>query len=368
LDKAYLICMYWKFLAEILMMSDPPGSHIRFNPLADEWVLVCPRRGARPQSEKDERLPPECEMPYDPACYLCPGNERASGIRNPAYSSVFAFDNDFPALSRDAAELPNQGALLRARAERGICRVLCYSPRHDLSPARLSVTQLRAAVDAWTREYRELGEIPWINYVQIFENHGALGGASNRHPHSQIWASADVPTDPSAEQRCQKTYAMDRSACLLCDYTKLEVSLGKRVVCENDGFVVVVPYWAMWPFETLVLGKRHFGTIEAMTFAERDMLADIIKRVATRYDNLFQAPFPYSMAIHQAPTDGTTHSEWHFHLHYYSPMRSASVQKVMAGYELGAGRERDDLPEDAVVLLRASSEIHYMERQGSHPL
>lgn len=347
-------------------MSDPQGSHMRFNPLTGEWILVCPRRGARPQSEKDERLPQECEVHYDPNCYLCPGNERASGIRNPAYSSVFAFDNDFPALSRHESNLPEQGGLLQARAERGICRVLCFSPRHDLSPARLEVTQLRAVVDAWTREYCELGGLPWINHVQIFENHGALGGASNRHPHSQIWASADIPTDPSSEQRSQKTYASNHGGCLLCDYAKLEVSLGRRVVCENDGFVVVVPFWAVWPYETLILSKRHFGAIDAMTVAEREMLADIIKRVTTRYDNLFQAPFPYSMAIHQAPTDGARHPEWHFHLHYYSPMRSASVQKVMAGYELGAGRERDDLPEDAAALLRASSEVHYLEQRQSN--
>lgn len=344
------------------MSPSLPGSHLRFNPLTGEWILVCPKRGARPQSEKDERPPPECESAYDPSCYLCPGNMRASGVRNPAYSSVFAFDNDFAALSPDVTETPqSHGALMQARGERGICRVICYSPRHDLGPSRLDPAQLRAAIDEWALEYDRLGAIPWINYVQIFENHGAIGGASNRHPHSQIWASADVPCDPSKEQSLQKAYADAHGTCLLCDYVKLERGLRQRIVCENEGFLVVVPYWATWPFETMVLGKRHFGAIDAMTPAERGLLADIIGKISARYDNLFHAPFPYSMALHQMPTDGREHPEWHFHAHYYSPMRSATVQKVQAGYELGAGRERDDLPEDAAAALRASSEIHYLD-------
>jgi UDPglucose--hexose-1-phosphate uridylyltransferase len=344
------------------MTTPPLLSHLRRNLLTDEWVLVCPRRGARPQSEEDQTPPPERDAPYDPGCFLCAGNMRASGIRNPAYTGVFAFDNDFPALSRDAS-MPTQAPspLIQAHAERGICRVLCYSPRHDLGPARLAPAQLRMAVDAWAREYRDLGSIPWINHVQIFENHGAIGGASSRHPHSQVWASADIPTEPAAEQLHQKNYAGEHGGCLLCDYARLELTLAERVVCENDAFMVVAPYWAVWPFETMVIAKRHFGAIDKMENGERDLFADIVRRIATRYDNLFRAPFPYAMAIHQAPTDGAAHDEWHFHAHYYSPMRSATVQKVMAGFELAAGRERDDLPEDAAARLRACSEIHYLD-------
>jgi UDPglucose--hexose-1-phosphate uridylyltransferase len=345
------------------MQTSPPGSHLRHNPLTGEWVLVCPRRGDRPQSEKSERPSAPVDLPYDPTCYLCAGNLRASGVRNPAYLSVFAFDNDYPALSPDAvgAAIALDG-LIKARPERGICRVLCYSPRHDLPPARMEVAQLRAAVDAWAGEYQRLGAIPWIGYVQIFENHGAIGGASSHHPHSQIWASADMPEDPAAEQKNQKTYAERHGSCLLCDYLRLESSLRERIIFENDGFVALVPYWAVWPYETMILAKRHFGDLSAMEPAERDLFADMMKRLATRYDNLFEMDFPHSMAMHQSPTDGAPHPEWHFHAHYYSPMRSAEVQKVMAAYELGAGRERDDLPEQAAQALRAASEIHYLKR------
>jgi UDPglucose--hexose-1-phosphate uridylyltransferase len=345
-------------------MTLDQASHLRFNPLTGEWVLVCPRRGARPHAEKDAAAPPAGDAPYDPTCYLCVGNMRAGGVRNPDYKSVYVFDNDFPALSADASGAPvDIEGLIRARPERGICRVMCYSPRHDLPPARLPLPQLRAAIDTWVAQYRELGALPWINHVQIFENHGAVSGASSNHPHSQIWASADIPNEPAAEQASQKAHA-ERGGCLLCDYAKLEARLGTRIVCENDGFLVVVPYWAVWPFETMVLSKRHIGAIDELTDAERDLLADILKRVSTRYDNLFRAPFPYDMAFHQSPTDGQPHPEWHFHAHYYSPMRSATAQKVMAAYELAAGRERDDLPEDAAVQLRAASDVHYLDAKA----
>jgi len=334
----------------------PTPSQLRHNPLTNEWVLVCPQRGARPQSEPE--IPPlPAALPYDPTCYLCPGNARAVGIRNPAYTSVFAFDNDFPALSPQITGEPvSEGGIIQGHPERGVCRVLCYSPRHDLPPARLERTQLRAVVDEWVVQYRELGSLSWVNYVQIFENHGAIGGASSRHPHSQTWASADIPNEPLTEQIHQKRYRDTHGSCLLCDYATLETSLGERIVCENESFVVVVPFWAVWPFETMILSKRHFGAIDEMDSAERDALGDIVKRLTTRYHNLFHAPFAYSMGMHQSPPDGASHPEWHFHAHYYSPMRSASVQKVMAGYELAAGRERDDLPEDVAARLRAASE------------
>ena len=242
----------------------PASSQLRHNPLTDEWVLVAPRRGGRPQSEGEVPVR-QSDLPYDPTCYLCPGNARAVGIRNPAYTSVYVFDNDFPALSPQLSGEPvNQGGLILGHPERGICRVLCYSPRHDLPPARLDRAQLRVVVDAWVEQYRELGSLPWVNYVQIFENHGVLGGASSRHPHSQIWASADIPNEPLTEQIHQKKYREAHGSCLLCDYAKLELSLGERVVCENDAFVVVVPFWAVWPFETMILSKRHFGAIDEL--------------------------------------------------------------------------------------------------------
>ncbi|HEY2069980.1 MAG TPA: galactose-1-phosphate uridylyltransferase [Rhizomicrobium sp.] len=337
------------------------SSHLRLNLLTGEWVLVGPQRGARPHSE--EATPPSetPDPPYDPTCYLCVGNMRKSGIRNPDYTGVYAFDNDFPALSRGSEGAPSPpsssslGAVLQMRPERGICRVLCYSPRHDLPPARLPRAAMRLAIDAWVEEYRTLGAIPWINHVQIFENHGALGGASSRHPHSQIWAEETVPHDPAVEAEHQAAYAREHDgACLLCDVLKHELAGGARLVCENDGFAVIVPYWAVWPFETLVLAKRHYSSIETMTDTERDLFADIIQQITARYDALFHASFPYAMAMHQAPTDRDPHPEWHFHAHYFSPMRAAGVEKVMAGYELAAGPERDDLPEDAAAMLRAA--------------
>jgi UDPglucose--hexose-1-phosphate uridylyltransferase len=345
-------------------MSNAAGSHLRFNPLSGEWILVAPKRGQRPQSEKD--IPPARETipQHDPNCYLCPGNVRASGIQNPPdYKAGYTFDNDFPALSPTEIALPpNHDPLIVGRPERGICRVMVYSPRHDLGPARLDIASLRAVIDGWAEQFETLGALPWIKHVQIFENHGPLAGASSAHPHSQIWAQSDVPHDPETEIKRQKTYLNAHGSCLLCDYAKLEASLGERVVCENDHFLVVAPYWAMWPFETMILPKRHFGALPQMTGAERDAYADIIKRLTSRYDNLFEAPFAYSMGLHQAPMDGDAHQEVHFHAHYYSPMKAASVQKIMAGYELAAGRERDDLPEDAATRLRAVSDVHYLDR------
>jgi UDPglucose--hexose-1-phosphate uridylyltransferase len=239
---------------------------------------------------------------------------------------------------------------------------MCYSPRHDLGPARLDLASLRAVVDGWAGQFHDLGTIPWIKHVQIFENHGPLAGASSSHPHSQIWATSDVPDIPLKETALQKKYSETHRSCLLCDYAKLEVSLSERVVCENEAFLVVTPYWAVWPFETMVLGKRHFSTIAEMTEAEKDGFADIMKRITSRYDNLFEAPFAYSMALHQAPSDGGEYPECHFHAHYYSPVKAASVQKIQAGYEMAAGRERDDLAEDAAERLRAGPDIHYLDR------
>lgn len=344
------------------MTQAPAGSHLRFNPLTGTWILVAPTRGRRPQSEKP--MPPIFEAPamHDPHCFLCPGNLRASGIRNPDYAPAYVFDNDFPALSpQEIPAATKPGGLIAAQPERGLCRVMCYSQRHDLGPAQLDLSTLARAVDGWAEQFCELASLPWINHVQIFENHGPLAGASSPHPHSQIWATAHVPADPLAEVAHQKRYFAQHDSCLLCDYAKLESALKGRIVCENDAFLALVPYWALWPFETMVLSKRHLGTIADLHDIEKDQFADILKQLTTRYDNLFKAPFAYSMGLHQAPVDGALYPECHFHAHYYSPMKSVSVQKVLAGYELAAGRERDDLPEAAAARLRAASDKHYLD-------
>jgi UDPglucose--hexose-1-phosphate uridylyltransferase len=335
--------------------------HRRLNPLTGEWVLVSPQRTDRPWLGKVEGRDVAWRPPHDPTCYLCPGNSRAGGVRNPAYPSTYVFDNDYPALIPQTPESEVERAgLIVARGERGICRVLCFSPRHDLTISRMTQAEIRAVVDAWVDQFRELSAVPWVRHVQIFENCGSIMGASNPHPHGQIWANFTVPNQTLKEQVSQEIYYKGRGNCLLCDYLKLELEQGERVVCENDAFAVVVPHWAVWPFETLVLGKRHFPAIDDLTPAEGESLAGILRNITTRYDNLFEVPFPYSMGFHQRPTDGQAHPEWHFHAHYYPPLlRSATVQKFMVGYEMLAGPQRDLTPESAAARLREVSEIHY---------
>lgn len=338
--------------------------HRRFNPLTREWVLVSPNRGERPWLGRVERPAPPSELAYNPACYLCPDNERAGGIRNPRYSATFVFDNDYPSLVADAPAIDvEDSGLIRASTERGICRVVCFSPRHDLSVARMSGSEMGAVVDRWASETSVLAGISWIHYVQIFENRGALMGASNPHPHSQIWATATVPVLPSQETLCLAQYREERRSCLLCDYFQLENRLQERIICENESFIVLVPYWAVWPFETLVISKRHAQDLPQLSASERSDLADILQRITRRYDNLFETEFPYSMGFHQRPWDGQPHEEWHFHAHYYPPLlRSATVQKFMVGFELLGMPQRDLTPERASAQLREASEIHYLER------
>ncbi len=334
--------------------------HRRYNPLTREWILVSPHRTKRPWQGHVERAAEPVLERYDPECYLCPGNARAGGRRNPDYKSTFAFDNDFAALLPDTSEkeLVRNG-LLVARGERGICRVICFSPRHDLTLARMGTAEIRSVVDAWTEELRSLGGRPDIGYVQIFENRGEMMGASNPHPHCQIWASGSLPNEVAKEQ----TSFRDHGACLLCDYLALERSAAERIVFENDHFAVLVPFWALWPFETLVLAKRHVTAMDEFTSDEEDSLADALKRLVTRYDNLFETPFPYSMGFHQRPTDGDAHPEWHFHAHFYPPLlRSATVRKFMVGYEMVGTPQRDITPETACRRLGEMPELHYLER------
>ena len=333
------------------------GVHRRYNPLTREWILVSPHRMERPWQGQEEAAPPEARPAYAPDCYLCPGNPRSGGERNPDYTETFVFDNDFAALLPDAKGVREvarmQSPLLLHHPERGLCRVICFSPRHDLSLAELPPAQIRRVVDVWVQQYIELGVLPFINYVQIFENKGEIMGASNPHPHGQIWANETLPTEAHKEDRAQSDHVREAGTCLLCDYVTMEMGEGTRVVLENNGFVALVPFWANWPFETMVLSKRHLPSLAHIRDKERDSLADILKRLTTRYDNLFQVPFPYSMGFHQQPTDGHAHPAWHLHAHFYPPLlRSATVRKFMVGYEMLAQPQRDLTAEDAAARLR----------------
>jgi UDPglucose--hexose-1-phosphate uridylyltransferase len=332
--------------------------HRRLNPLLSEWVLVSPHRTERPWLGKVEQTLPPSGLQYDSACYLCPGNERANGVRNPKYTGTFVFDNDYAALLPRASALKiNKSNLIVAEGEPGNCRVGCFSPRHDLTIPRMSPSELRRVVDMWVTEFQTLANLEWVNHVQIFENRGSLMGASNPHPHCQIWANATVPNIPARELSSFNEYRNLRKSCLLCDYLQLELESNDRVVCQNDSFVVVVPFWAVWPFETLVLSKRHFAAMTDFSDVERDQLGDILSRLTAHYDNVFETSFPYSMGFHQGPTDGKMYPAGHFHAHYYPPLlRSATTQKFMVGYEMLCSPQRDITPETAAERLKQAPE------------
>jgi UDPglucose--hexose-1-phosphate uridylyltransferase len=327
--------------------------HRRLNRLTGEWLLVSPHRTARPWQGQVEDPVVEERPPYDPACYLCPGNERAGGAKTPAYPSTYVFDNDFAALLPDTPpEHLDREGLLIADSERGICRVVCFSPRHDLTLGQMPPAAIRQVVDTWAEQYTEIGGIDWVRNVLVFENRGAMMGASNPHPHGQIWANERIPNEVAKELTQQRGYA-ESGGCLLCDYLEVELEDGQRIVANNDHFVVLVPFWAVWPFETLVLPRTHHGALPSLDPAQRDGLADILRRLARRYDNLFGVTFPYSMGLHQQPTDDAAHPEWHLHAHFHPPLlRSATVRKFMVGYELLGQPQRDITPESAAERLR----------------
>lgn len=338
--------------------------HRRLNQLTGEWVLVSPHRMKRPWQGQVEPIAEEHRPAHDPGCYLCPGNTRAGGERNPDYEGTWAFDNDFAALvPGQSSELPvpfvspPDGGLLVARPESGLCRVICFSPRHDLSLPDLSIGQLRSVVDLWTGQYLELGARDDIGHVQIFENKGAVMGCSNPHPHGQIWAQASVPREPMSETIRLRHHHQRHGRTLLADYLDEELRRDERIVCANDAFVALVPFWAVWPFEILVVSRRAVPHLGQLRDEERDGLADIVKRVTTRYDNLFETSFPYSAGIHQSPTDGAPHPEWHLHMHFYPPLlRSATVRKFLVGYEMLGEPQRDLTAESAAERLRALPE------------
>jgi len=333
------------------------ASNRRYNPLRREWVLVSPHRSQRPwQGQMEEEKVAMPKLAYDPGCYLCPGNTRADGKKTPKYTATYVFENDYAALKLDLPEASmdygNRG-LLRAQTERGVCRVVCFTPQHDLTLAKMEIAAIRRVVDTWTVQAEELSVRPEIRYVQIFENHGAMMGASNPHPHGQIWATESIPNDPERELAAQQAYLREHDCCLLCAYRELELSERERIVAENEHWLALVPFWAVWPFELLVLPKRHLASLAEMTEVERYSFAAMLQRVTRGYDRVFNTPFPYSMGLHGQPCDGGEHAEWHFHVHFYPPLlRSATVRKFMVGFELLGSPQRDVTPEFAAELLR----------------
>ena len=343
--------------------------HRRLNLLTGEWVLVSPHRAKRPWQGQVEKLPVEMLPAYDPTCYLCPGNTRNTGAQNPNYTGTFVFDNDFAALlppDESSGEITNSGGsdgLFAAQTASGVCRVVCFSPRHDLSVPEMTQPEVEQVIRTWTEQTLELGRIDFINYVQVFENKGAMMGASNPHPHSQIWATSRIPNEPAVELERQAAYAAEHGSCLLCDYIQAERSAGERIVSGNEHFTVLIPFWAVWPFEAMMVANRHAASLADLTPAEVAGLADIMRQLTIRYDNLFEISFPYSMGFHQAPSDGKSYPAQHLHAHYYPPLlRSATVRKFMVGFEMLGMPQRDITPETAAARLREQDALHYKQR------
>ncbi len=353
----------------------PDGPHRRYNPLLDEWVLVSPHRLKRPWQGQVEPEPPPMLPAYDPNCYLCPGNERASGERNPSYETTFAFDNDFPALVPSFGASPAASgargpgdSLFVAEPQTGRCRVVCFSPRHDVTLAQMDTPGIRAVVDAWADEIERLSRFDAVRYVQVFENKGAAMGCSNPHPHCQIWASASVPHIPARKLEMQRRYAARTGRDLVGDYVAREIASGERVVCRNDAWAVVVPFWAVWPFETMIAPLRFVGDLRELSDDERGQLADIIRSLTARYDNLFQSSFPYSMGWHGRPVDGGDYPGCRLHAVYFPPLlRSASVRKFLVGYEMTGEPQRDLTAESAAERLRGLPEVHYLDGAAARP-
>ncbi|NDJ61918.1 MAG: UDP-glucose--hexose-1-phosphate uridylyltransferase [Chloroflexi bacterium] len=338
--------------------------HRRLNPLTGEYVLVSPHRTKRPWQGQVEKPPPDTRPAYDPKCYLCPGNERAGGARNPQYASTFVFTNDFAALLPDTPEASADHPLFQMQSARGTSRVICFSPRHDLTLPEMALPDIRRVIDVWAEQVTALGAL--YRWVQVFENKGAAMGASNPHPHGQIWASDFLPNEAHAEDQRQRAYYAAHGSALLVDYARIEAERGERVVVANDQWLAVVPFWAVWPFETLLLPRAAVRHLPDLDDVQRDALADVLKRLLIRYDNLFETSFPYSMGWHGAPTGPTTEADqagWQLHAHFYPPLlRSATVRKFMVGYEMLAEAQRDLTAEQAAARLRDLPSTHYKER------
>ena len=339
--------------------------HRRLNLLTGQWVLVSPHRAKRPWQGQVEKVAAEKLPEYDPTCYLCPGNSRNTGQKNPPYTGTFVFDNDFAALLPPEIGHPEGSAsgLFTAEMESGLCRVVCFSPRHDLTLPEMALEEVEAVVRTWTEQTVELGSKDFIQYIQVFENRGAMMGASNPHPHSQIWTTGHIPNEPATELEKQAEYMEQHGSCLLCDYIAAERKNAERLVANNEHFSALVPFWAIWPFEVLLVSHRHVGSLADLNPVEITGLADIMRQINTRYDNLFEVSFPYSMGFHQSPTDGREYPAQHLHAHYYPPLlRSATVRKFMVGFELLGMPQRDITPETAAARLREQSSVHYKHR------
>lgn len=339
--------------------------HRRYNPLINEWVLVSPHRSKRPWQGQNETFFSNELPPYDSTCYLCPENIRANGMRNISYENCYVFENDFAALMPEEVhfESTSETTFFRAIPERGISKVVCFSPKHNLTLPEMEIESIKDIIRTWQKEYAELGKKEFVNYVQIFENKGSIMGCSNPHPHGQIWAQHSLPTEVEKTQANFKAYFEKHSRTLLQDYLHEELIAKERIVLENEHFVALVPFWAIWPFETLIISKRVFGKITDFTDSETQSFAKIVKELTTKYDNLFETSFPYSSGIHQAPTDANLHPEWHFHMHFYPPLlRSASVKKFMVGYEMLGESQRDISPEKSAEIIRNTHNIHYKNK------
>ena len=343
----------------------PAEPHRRHNPLTGASVLVSATRTQRPWQGAEEALPADERPRYDPECYLCPGNTRASGDQNPPYDATFTFTNDFAALRPEVERRADgQHPLFRAETQPGTCRVICFHPRHDLTLAEMSADELAAVVELWVGQVEELS--PRYRWVQVFENRGEAMGASNPHPHGQVWASATLPVEPAVEDARQRDHLAAHGSPLLRQYAEAEVAVGDRVVAANEHWAAVVPYWAVWPFETLLLPRRHVARLTALSGEERLAMAPVLRELLARYDNVFEHPFPYSMGWHGAPGLDEDAPHWQLHAHFYPPLlRSATVRKFMVGYEMLADAQRDITPEEAARRLRAVDPVHYKLRSGS---
>ncbi len=329
-------------------------SHKRFNILTGEWVLVSPHRTKRPWQGQQEELMTDLRPTHDVNCYLCSGNTRANGEQNPDYQDIFIFENDFASLQCDTPDFKVHEGLLKAESETGICKVICFSSDHSMSLADMKVSAIEKVVTAWQREYLSLGQRNDINYVQIFENKGSIMGCSNPHPHGQIWAQLTLPNEVLKKGLQQKNYYDKKQSSLLGDYLSQELELGERILFENDSFVILVPFWAVWPFETMIVPKKHLKNIAELTTEESKAFAEAISVITKAYDKLFKTSFPYSSGIHQAPTNYQDHSHWHWHMSFYPPLlRSATVKKFMVGYELFGTPQRDISPEKATEMIKS---------------
>ncbi|MFZ1292431.1 MAG: UDP-glucose--hexose-1-phosphate uridylyltransferase [Melioribacteraceae bacterium] len=331
------------------------NTHRRYNPLTGEWILVSPNRTQRPwqgQSETHSKI----EKPhYDSNCYLCPKNIRANGDKNPDYKGTYVFVNDYSSLTLNIEkESLNINELIKSESEEGICKVVCFSPRHDLTLTDLSLDEIKSVITTWQNEFEQIGSMKEINHVQIFENKGSVMGASNPHPHGQIWAQHTIPMEPLKEQTNFLKYFEVHKSTMISDYLKIELEKKERIVFENDNFVLLVPFWAVWPFETMIASKKPYQNILQFDEQSKSDYAEVIKILSMKYDKIFNVSFPYSSGIHQSPTDGKLHNEWHFHMHFYPPLlRSATIKKFMVGYEMLANPQRDITAETAAEIIRS---------------